>query len=95
MKKKTRISPRFSTDFPVFDTVAKKPSSFLDILHKTNRKHHVYNSAAELFKRSAIPVLKTKTLLFAMQYTQSHGCPVLFLQDILLFNFTFLKFMTQ
>ena len=54
--KKTRISPRFSTDFPVFDTVAKKPSSFLDILHKKNRKHHVYNSAAELFKRSAIPV---------------------------------------
>ena len=38
---------------------------------------------------------KTKTLLFAMQYTQSYGCPVLFLQDILLYNFTFLKFMTQ
>ena len=53
--KKTRISPRFSTDLPVFDTVAKKSSSFLDILHKTNRKHHVYNSAGEL-KRSAILV---------------------------------------
>ena len=40
----------------VFDTVAKKSSSFLDILHKTNRKHYVYNSAGELFKRSAILV---------------------------------------
>ena len=29
IEKKNRISPRFSTDFQVFDTVAKKPSSFL------------------------------------------------------------------
>ena len=30
-----------------------------------------------------------------MQYTKSYGCLVLFLQDILLFDLTFLKFMTQ
>ena len=29
-----------------------------------------------------------------MQYTKSYGCAVLFLQDILLFDLTFLKFMT-
>ena len=26
-----------------------------------------------------------------MQYTKGYGCPVLFLQDILLFDLTFLK----
>ena len=36
--KKTQIPPHFSTDFSVFDTVAKKPFSFLDISHKTNRR---------------------------------------------------------
>ena len=30
-----------------------------------------------------------------MQYTKSYGCAVLFLQDIWLFNLTFLKFMTM
>ena len=30
-----------------------------------------------------------------MQYTQIYGCPVLFLQDIFLFDLTFLKFMTE
>ena len=30
-----------------------------------------------------------------MQYTKSYGCPVLFLQDILLFDLTFLKFITM
>ena len=35
--KQTRVSPRFSTDFSVFDTVAKKPFSFLYISHKTSR----------------------------------------------------------
>ena len=29
-----------------------------------------------------------------MQYTKSYGCLVLFVQDILLFDLTFLKFMT-
>ena len=30
-----------------------------------------------------------------MQYTKSYGCAVLFLQDIWLFDLTFLKFMTM
>ena len=29
-----------------------------------------------------------------MQYTKSYACAVLFLEDILLFDLTFLKFMT-
>ena len=37
---------------------------------------------------------RTKTWLFTMQYTQTYACAVLFLQDIFLFDLTFLKFMT-
>ena len=73
--KKTRISPRFSTDFPVFDTVAKKPSSFLDILHKTNRKHHVYNSAASIsFTKDA--TLHTSSPAEVLNEISLHGTSV-------------------
>ena len=52
---------------------------------KTTLKH-------ESFKQ--INPSKTKTCLVTMQYTKSYGCAVLFLQDIWLFDLTFLKFMT-
>ena len=37
---------------------------------------------------------KTKTCLLTIQYTKGYGCGILFLQDIWLFDLTFLKFMT-
>ena len=70
-------------------------------------KHCFDNSAADLFFKKKlvfqqrqheifeqINLSKTETCLFTLQYTKSYGCAVLFLQDILLFDLTFLKFMT-
>ena len=68
-----------------------EPGSSSTIQHQSYfQKRLVFQQRQhESFKQ--INPSKTKTCLFTMQYTKSYGCAVLFLQDILLFDLTFLK----
>ena len=90
-----------------FDSISAEPysTSSATSIYKVllaGWQQSCYSKKGYPFNKDNIKVLnveqinpsKTKTCLFTMQYTKSYGCAVLFLQDILLFDLTFLKFMS-